>query len=129
MIYLLALRDPFSLVNLIPNDTGLTVPVFPLVTQTGNTALKQKINAAKSVFCSFETEYLGYTLTKKSIKTQTNTIDLILALKPPTKVKELRTFLGMEQYFQDMCRSRSDMLTPLTDLAGECGTAKVTKAN
>ena len=72
---------------------------------------------------------LCHTLTKKGIKPQTNKIDLILALKAPTKVKELRTFLGMVQYYWDMWRSRSKMLTPLTDLVGECGTTKVTKAN
>ena len=88
-----------------------------------------KINSSKSTFCTFETEYLGYTLTKKGIKPHTNRIDSILALKPPTKVKELRTFPGMVQYYQDMWRSLSKMLTPLTDLVGECGTTKVTKAN
>ena len=61
-----------------------------------------KIKATKSIFCSFKTEYLCYILTKKCIKPQTNKIDLILALTPPTKVKELRTFLGMNQYYRDM---------------------------
>ena len=31
-----------------------------------------KVNADKSKFCAFETEYLGYTLTKEGIKPQTN---------------------------------------------------------
>ena len=71
---------------------------------------------------------MGCTLTKLGIKPQTNKIDSILALKPPTKVKELRTFLGMVQYYRDMCKSRSKMLAPLTDLVGESGLTKVTKA-
>jgi len=56
-----------------------------------------KINAAKSSFCSFETVYLGYALTRQGIAPQTKKIDAILTLSPPTKVKELRTFLGMVQ--------------------------------
>ena len=61
-----------------------------------------KINAAKPTFCSLETEYVGYTLTRKRIQQQTKKIDAILALSPPTKVKELLTFLGMVQYYRDM---------------------------
>ena len=87
-----------------------------------------KINAAKSTFCSEETEYLGYALTRQGIAPQTKKIDAILALSPPTKVKELLTFLGVVQYYQDMWKSQSKMLAPFTDLVGKCGQTKVTKA-
>ena len=40
----------------------------------------------------------------------------------------MRTFLGMVQYYQDKWKSRSEMLAPLTDLVGECGQTKDTKA-
>ena len=87
-----------------------------------------KINAAKSNLCALETEYLGYALSREGIAPQTKKIDSILALNPPTKVKELRTFLGMVQYYQDMWKSQSEMLAPLTNLVGVCGHTKVTKA-
>ena len=74
-----------------------------------------KINADKSNFCAFETEYLGYILTRDGIKPQTNRIEAILALNPPTNVKELRRFLGMVQYYRDMWMRRSEMLAPLTN--------------
>jgi hypothetical protein len=45
-----------------------------------------KINADKSKFCALETEYLGYILTRDGIKPQTNKVQAILALKPPTNV-------------------------------------------
>jgi hypothetical protein len=45
---------------------------------------------------------LGYSLSREGISTQTKKIDAILALNPPAKGKELRTFLGMVQYYQDM---------------------------
>ena len=34
----------------------------------------------------------------------------------------------MVQYYRDMWTKRSEMLAPLTDLVGECGQTKVTKA-
>ena len=71
---------------------------------------------------------MGYTLNREGIAPQTKTIDMILQLSPPKKVKELRTFLGMVQYYQDMWKNRSKMLNPLTDLVVKCGHTKVTKA-
>ncbi len=52
----------------------------------------------------------------------------ILAIKPPTGVRQLRHFLGMVQYYCDLWARRSDMLAPLTSLVGECGQTKSTKA-
>ncbi len=53
------------------------------------------INADKSNFCTLETEYLGYILTRDGIKSQVNKVQAILALAPPRNVKELHSFLGM----------------------------------
>ncbi len=52
----------------------------------------------------------------------------ILAIKPPTGVKQLRHFLGMVQYYRDLWARRSNMLAPLLSLVGECGQTKTTKA-
>jgi hypothetical protein len=54
-----------------------------------------KVNAAKSLFCAHEIEYLGYILTREGIKPQPKKVQAILALNPPTNIKELRHFLGM----------------------------------
>ncbi len=53
----------------------------------------------------------------------------ILVLSPPNNVKELRHFLEMVQYYRDMWARRSEMLTPLTDLVGECGDTKNPRMN
>ncbi len=53
----------------------------------------------------------------------------ILALNLPNNVKELRYFLGMEQYYQDMWVRRSEMLPPLADIVGECEETKTTRMN
>ncbi len=52
----------------------------------------------------------------------------ILAIKPPTGVRQLRHFLGMVQYYRDLWARRSDMLAPFTSLVGEFGQTKSTKA-
>jgi hypothetical protein len=87
-----------------------------------------KVNPVKSTFCALEIEYLGYVLTRDGIKPQSNKVHAILAIKPPTGVRQLRHFLGMVQYYQDLWARRSDMLAPLTSLVGECSQTKTTKA-
>ena len=61
-----------------------------------------KVNAIKSFFRTEETEYLGYVLQE----IQPQKVQAILALKHPTNVKELRTFLGIFQYYLDMREER-----------------------
>ncbi len=73
-----------------------------------------KVNAAKLTFCTLEIEYLGYVLTRDGIKPQSNKVQAILAINPPTGIKQLRHFLGMVQYYQDLWARRSKMLAPLT---------------
>jgi hypothetical protein len=87
-----------------------------------------KVNAEKSTFCALEIEYLGYVLTRDGIKPQSNKMQAILAIKPPTGVRQLRCFLGMVQYYRDLWARQSKMLAPLTSLVGECGQTKTSKA-
>ena len=86
-----------------------------------------KVNAEKLTFYALEIEYLGYILTRDGIKSQSNKVHAILTIQPPTNIKVLRHFLGMEQYYHDHWAGRSKMLTPLTSLVGECGQTKVTR--
>jgi hypothetical protein len=55
-------------------------------------------------------------------------VQKIRAIQPPTNVRQLRHFLGMVQYYRDLWARRSEMLTPLTALVGECAQTKVTRA-
>ena len=78
-----------------------------------------KINAEKSSFFSPEIEYLGYLLTRDGIKPVQKKIQAVLDLQAPTTLKQLRSFLGMVQFYKDMCKGRSLILAPLTDLVGK----------
>ncbi len=43
-----------------------------------------KVNVAKLTFCTLEIEYLGYVLTRDGIKPQSNKVQAIFGIKPPT---------------------------------------------
>ena len=88
-----------------------------------------RVNIDKSFFAEDEIEYLGYILTQQGIKPQAKKVSAIIALLPPKNVRELRRFLGMVQYYRDLWLRRSHLLAPLTDLVGECGTTKTTRAS
>jgi hypothetical protein len=47
-----------------------------------------KVNAAKSLFCAHEIEYLSYILTREGIKPQPKKVQAILALNLPINVKK-----------------------------------------
>jgi hypothetical protein len=87
-----------------------------------------KVNTEKLRFCALEIEYLGYILTRDGIKPQSNKVQAIHAIQPPTGVKQLQHFLGMMQYYRGCWARWSKMLAPLSTLVGECGQNKVTGA-
>jgi hypothetical protein len=82
----------------------------------------------KSTLCALEIEYLGYVLKRDGIKPQSNKVQALLVIKPPTGGKQFRHFLGMVQYYRDLWARRSNMLAPLTSLVEECSQTKTTKA-
>jgi hypothetical protein len=88
-----------------------------------------KVDAAKSLLCAHEIDYLGYILTREGIKPQPKKVQAILVLNLLNNVEELRHCLGMVQYYRDMWARCSEMLAPLTDLLGECGETKTTRMN
>ena len=63
------------------------------------------------------------------IKPQAKKVQAVLAISTPKSVRDLRSFLGMVQYYQDLWARFSEMLAPLTSLVGEFGHTKVTRAN
>ncbi len=78
-----------------------------------------KVDAPKSKFCAEETEYLWYILTRTGIKPQPKKVKAILTISMPKTVKDLRSFLGMVQYYRDLWAICREMLAPLTSLVGD----------
>ena len=75
-----------------------------------------KVNISKSTFCKHDLEYLGYYISRKGIQPITKKVEAILKIATPTKRKEVRSFLGMVNFYRDMWPRRSEILAPLTAL-------------
>jgi hypothetical protein len=78
-----------------------------------------KVNAVKSFFGETEVEYLGYKITRQGIQPVATKIQAIQNLKPPTTTKQLRSFIGIVNYYRDMWIKRSHILAPLTKLVSK----------
>lgn len=78
-----------------------------------------KVNANKSFFGKHELEYLGYWITREGIKPVTKKVEAIQKLAEPTNRKELRSFIGLVNYYRDMWIRRSDILAPLARLTSK----------
>ena len=61
-----------------------------------------------------QVEYLGHIITTEGVKPQPKKIDAVLRILPPTTPKQLRSFIGMVNYYRDHVRMRSHILAPLT---------------
>ena len=75
-----------------------------------------KVNAKKSFFARGELEYLGYWITRDGIKPVPEKVQAILKIDTPKNRKELRSFIGIVNYYRDMWIKRSHVLAPLAGL-------------
>lgn len=70
----------------------------------------------KIKFCCFETDFLGFVLSREGIKPQTKKVEAIMLLKEPKNVRQVRSFLGFINYYKQFIPQRSDLLSPLSAL-------------
>ena len=78
-----------------------------------------KVNASKSKIARTELEYLGYWITRNGIKPLNKKVEAINNLAPPKTRKELRSFIGLINYYRDLWPKRSETLAPLTALTSK----------
>jgi Reverse transcriptase (RNA-dependent DNA polymerase) len=81
------------------------------------------INIDKCTFATHKFEYLGYLVTTAGIRPLPFKVEAILQLKAPKTLKQLRSFLGLVNYYRDRWKQRLHLLTPLTEVTKvPCGT-------
>lgn len=78
-----------------------------------------KINAPKSFFGRQELEYLGFWITREGIRPVTKKVEAFKLIQPPKTRKQLRSFIGIVNYYRDMWRHRSEILAPLSRLTSK----------
>lgn len=75
-----------------------------------------QINTKKSVFKVNQLKYLGYILTGEGISPDLDRIQALRKAPKPSKVEELRSFLGFAQYYAKFTPNFSNQAKPLYDL-------------
>jgi hypothetical protein len=68
------------------------------------------------MFVTMLFEYLGYHITMSGIFPLTSEVIATQQLKMPKNLKQLRSLLGLINYYRDMWMQYSHILTPLTEL-------------
>ena len=81
-----------------------------------------KVNAKKSFFARSKLEYLGYLITRDGIKPLPAKVQAILKIDTPKNCRELRSFIGIVNYYRDMWIKRSHVLAPLAGLTSSKAT-------
>lgn len=77
-----------------------------------------KLNLAKCEFFKPEIEYLGHVVNKDGLKKNQNKVAAMLDAPRPTNVTELRSFIGMVNYYGKFVPKIAEILSPLHELTG-----------
>lgn len=75
-----------------------------------------RINYGKCQFFKESVTYLGYRIDKKGLHTDDKKIKAIVAAPSPCNITQLRSFLGLVNFYSKFCVNMSDVLKPLYDL-------------
>lgn len=81
-----------------------------------------KVQLDKCEFLREEVEFLGFIISNKGIKTNPKKVEAILNFPIPKTLKDLRSFLGISNYYRRFIRDYAKIAKPLTMLLrGEAG--------
>lgn len=75
-----------------------------------------RVNYGKCQFFKESVTYLGYKIDKQGLHTDDKKIKAIVAAPSPCNITQLRSFLGLVNFYSKFCINMSDVLKPLYDL-------------
>lgn len=104
------------------DDLIIWAPDFATLTQRlrkAFTLLKEngvKLNLSKCELAKQEVTFLGFRISREGSQPDPKNVEAVLKMKPPTKVKEVRRFLGMAGFYRKHVPNFAKIATPLTNL-------------
>ena len=75
-----------------------------------------KLKPEKCSFMLQEVEYLGYTISAKGLQPTTQKVQAFVKAPEPTNVSQLKSFLGVLNYYEKFLPNLSTHLAPLYTL-------------
>ena len=75
-----------------------------------------KLNPKKCNFVKQKVEYLGHVITPQGIEVDKNKVQVVLDFPTPKNLKELRSFLGLANYYRRFIKGFSVIASPLNAL-------------
>ena len=75
-----------------------------------------KLRAGKTQLARNELKFLGFRVTSEGLKTDARICDDVRDFPQPKSVKEIRSFLGLAQFYRKFIRDYSKLAKPLNDL-------------
>ena len=84
------------------------------------------INSEKCTFAKQKVDFLGHQFSNNGIRPLQEKTDFISTIEVPKTLKELRSFLGIANYYRDHCKDFSKITSPLSKLL--CGPKRPKKS-
>ena len=75
-----------------------------------------KLNPKKCSFVKQQIEYLGHVVTPEGIFPDPGKVEVVMKFPTPASLKELKSFLGLANYYRQFIKGFSEIASPLNGL-------------